>query len=143
MDRPWPLTGRDDELRRVAAAIGPDGAGIVVAGPAGVGKTRLAREASAAAAGRGTTVVWAHGSTAARPLPLGAFVGLFDDPAGDSAETIGSALDQLAGKRPLILVVDDAHLLDDHSAIVLDRVVARRLAPVVATLRTGSRPPTR
>src|SRR5699024_5456704 len=36
-----------------------------------------------------------------------------------------------------VLVVDDAHLLDEHSAIVLQRVVVRRLAPVVVTLRTS------
>ena len=141
MERPWPLTGRAEELRRVAAATRPGAAGIVVAGPAGVGKTRLAREALAVPRGRGATVVWAHGSTAARPLPLGAFAGLLDVPAGDPAETIGRALDQLARQRPVVLAVDDAHLLDEHSAIVLHRVVVRRLAPVVVTLRTGEPAP--
>ena len=95
MERPWPLTGREEELRRVAAAIRPGAAGIVVAGPAGVGKTRLAREAPAVRKGRGATVVWAQGSTAARSFPLGAFAGLLDVPPGDAAETIGRALDQL------------------------------------------------
>ena len=141
MERPWPLTGRDEELRRVAAAIRPGAAGIVVAGPAGVGKTRLAREALAVPAGRGETVVWAHGSTAARPFPLGAFAGLLDVPTGDAAEVIGRALDQLARQQPLVLAVDDAHLLDEHSAIVLHRVVVRRLAPAVVTLRTGEPAP--
>jgi DNA-binding CsgD family transcriptional regulator len=141
MERLWPLTGRDEELRRVAAAIRPGAAGIVVAGPAGVGKTRLAREALAVRGRRGATVVWAHGSTAARPFPLGAFAGLLDVPAGDAAETIGRALDQLAWQRLLVLAVDDAHLLDEHSAIVLHRVVVRRLAPVVVTLRTGEPAP--
>ncbi|KAA1424992.1 AAA family ATPase [Mumia zhuanghuii] len=141
MERPWPLTGRDEELRRVAAAIRPGAAGIVVAGPAGLGKTRLAREAVAAAQGRGTTVLWAHGSAAARPFPLGAFAGLLDVPTGDAAEAIGRALDQLARQQPLVLAVDDAHLLDEHSAIVLHRLVVRRLAPVVVTLRTGESAP--
>jgi DNA-binding CsgD family transcriptional regulator len=141
MERSWPLTGRDEELRRVAAAIRRGAAGIVVAGPAGVGKTRLAREALAVSGGRGATVVWAHGSTAARPLPLGAFAGLLDVPAGDAAETIGRALDQLARQQPLVLAVDDAHLLDEHSAIVLHRVVVRRLAPALVTLRTGEPAP--
>ena len=137
MARSWPLTGRDEELHEVARAIRPGAAGVVVVGAAGVGKTRLAREAVAVAAGRGTTVVWAHGSTAARPFPLGAFAGFLDLPAGDAAETIGRALEQLARRQPLVLAVDDAHLLDEHSAIVLHRVVARRLAPVLVTLRSG------
>ncbi len=137
MQRPWPLTGRDEELHAVVAAVRPGAAGIVVAGPAGVGKTRLARDAVAVAAARGATIVWAQGSTAAQPLPLGAFAGLLEVPPGDAAQTIGRALDQLAVRRPVVLVVDDAHLLDEHSAIVLHRVVVRRLAPVVVTLRTG------
>jgi len=141
MERPWPLTGRDEELRRVAAAIRPGAAGMVVAGPAGVGKTRLVREALAGAGARRATVVWAHGSTAARPLPLGAFAGLLDVSAGDAAESIGRALDQLARQRPLVLVVDDGHLLDEHSAIVLHRVVSRGLVPTLVTLRTGEPSP--
>jgi DNA-binding NarL/FixJ family response regulator len=141
MERRWPLTGRDEELRRVKAAIRPGAAGIVVAGSAGVGKTRLAREALMVRGDGGPTVVWAHGSTAARPFPLGAFAGLLDIPAGDAAETIGRALDKLARQQPLVLAVDDAHLLDEHSAIVLHRVVVRRLAPVVVTLRTGEPAP--
>ena len=97
----------------------------------------LAREALAFPAGRVGTVVWAHGSTAARSFPLGAFAGLLDVPAGDAAETIGRALDGLARQQPRVLAVDDAHLLDEHSAIVLHRVVLRRLAPVLVTLRAG------
>ncbi|MFE6645199.1 LuxR C-terminal-related transcriptional regulator [Nocardioides sp. NPDC057772] len=141
MERPWPLTGRDDELRRVAAAIRPGAAGVIVAGPAGVGKTRLAREALAGSVRHGETVVFAQGSAAARPFPLGAFAGLLDVPPGEAAETIGRALDQLARQLPLVLAVDDAHLLDEHSAIVVHRVVARRLAPVLITLRTGESAP--
>ena len=137
MERVWPLTGRDDELRTVAASIRPGAAGVVVAGPGGVGKTRLAREALRTLDGTGVTILWVHGSAAVRPLPLGAFVGLLDVPTGDAAESIGRVLDQLAHHQPFVLAVDDAHLLDDHSAIVLHRAVVRRLAPVVVTLRTG------
>ena len=47
----WPLTGRAEELEVIADVLCPDGpyAGVVIAGSAGVGKTRLAREAMAAA----------------------------------------------------------------------------------------------
>jgi ATP-dependent Clp protease ATP-binding subunit ClpA len=40
----WPLTGRAEELRLVSEALsGGEYKGIVVAGAAGVGKTRLTR----------------------------------------------------------------------------------------------------
>lgn len=141
MERLWPLTGRDHELRTVAAAIRAGAAGIVIAGPAGVGKTRLAREAVALRRDHGREVLWAHGSVAAQPFPLGAFAGLLDVPAGAAADTIGRALDQIGRMQPLILVVDDAHLLDEHSAIVLHRVVVRRLAAVLVTVRTAEPAP--
>ena len=137
MERAWPLTGRDEELRKVAASIRPGAAGVVVAGPGGVGKTRLAREGLGTLDGMGVATCWAHGSAAVRPLPLGAFVGLLDVPAGDAAESIGRVLDQLKHSQPVVLAVDDAHLLDEHSAIVLHRTVVRRLAPALVTLRTG------
>jgi ATP-dependent Clp protease ATP-binding subunit ClpA len=56
--RGWPLTGRADELSRISELTrrrdGP--AGIVLAGPAGVGKTRLARETLAAVEQRGALI---------------------------------------------------------------------------------------
>lgn len=141
MERSWPLTGRDDELRRIVAAIRPSTAGIVVAGPAGVGKTRLMHEAVTAAGAGDTAVVRALGSAAARPVPLGAFAGAIGLPAGDAAGAIGRTLDQLERRRLRLLLVDDAHQLDEHSALVLHRVVVRRIAPVLVTLRSGTRAP--
>jgi hypothetical protein len=73
MGRSWPLTGRAEELRFIDAAIrrsrGPRG--VVLAGVAGVGKTRLAREALASAEQRGVATRWATGTASARALPLG------------------------------------------------------------------------
>ena len=70
----WPLTGRVEELGRVGGLVrrrdGP--AGVVLAGVAGVGKTRLAREALAAAEQRGAVTRWAVATASARVLPLGA-----------------------------------------------------------------------
>jgi hypothetical protein len=47
--------------------------GVVLAGAAGVGKTRLAREALVVAAQRGALTRWAVATASARALPLGAF----------------------------------------------------------------------
>lgn len=133
MDRLWPFTGRDAELREVVTAVRPGAAGILVAGPAGVGKTRLVREAVARAGGR-RRVVWALGASATRLTPFGAFAGLVDLPV-EGAAAVADVLRHLVGLRPLVLAVDDAHLLDELSAVVLHRVVVRGIAPVVVTVR--------
>lgn len=71
----WPLTGRAEELDLVIKALTDTNpsAGVVIAGPAGVGKTRLAREAAAVAARKGLLVRSVMGTNAARSIPLGVF----------------------------------------------------------------------
>ena len=65
--------GRDDELGRIAAAVGAGGAGVVIAGAAGTGKTRLATEAAERS---GRTAEWVRATRSAAAIPLGAFAGL-------------------------------------------------------------------
>ncbi|CAM5666749.1 helix-turn-helix transcriptional regulator [Streptomyces hirsutus] len=59
-----PLVGRDDELARLAGVLerarGGEPRAALIAGDAGVGKTRLLDEVSARAAGTGMTVVTGH-----------------------------------------------------------------------------------
>ena len=53
----WPLTGRAEELLVIDEALAAgEHAGVVIAGPAGVGKTRLARAAAESAAHSGWSV---------------------------------------------------------------------------------------
>ena len=70
----WPLTGRSGEMRTVERAIAAsEHSGILICGSAGVGKSRIAREALAAAAARGCDIRWTAGTSSAREIPLGAF----------------------------------------------------------------------
>jgi hypothetical protein len=70
----WPLTGRLGEMRTIEAAISAsDVAGVVICGAAGVGKSRIAREALSAAASKGCETRWTVGSSSARAIPLGTF----------------------------------------------------------------------
>ncbi|HYX99070.1 MAG TPA: ATP-binding protein, partial [Mycobacterium sp.] len=70
----WPLIGRSEETGAIEAAIlASDASGIVVYGAAGVGKSRIAREALSAAQSRGCECRWAAGTSSARTIPLGAF----------------------------------------------------------------------
>ncbi|MDT5067435.1 MAG: hypothetical protein QOK02_3590 [Mycobacterium sp.] len=144
------LTGRDTELvtlRRALSGVG-NFAGVVIAGAAGVGKTRLARELLTQAASSGTRTNWVVGTASGRPIPLGAFnaalVGTtFSDvsnPLPSVRRVISSLVAQQRGGR-FLLGIDDAHLLDEFSAHVVHQLAQTREARLVVTLRTGSDEP--
>jgi hypothetical protein len=86
----WPLTGRAEELEVIADALCADAPypGVVIAGAAGVGKTRLAREATAIAAKRGWAVRWVTGTLAAQSIPLGACAQWTDQLEGSPLELV-------------------------------------------------------
>ena len=90
----WPLTGRVEELRSIRAAIAdPDSAGIVVCGAAGVGKSRVAREALAAAASERCVIHWVVGTTVGRSLPFGALSSWAPQAEGDSLQLVRSVME--------------------------------------------------
>ncbi|MPZ00126.1 MAG: AAA family ATPase [Actinophytocola sp.] len=144
--RTWPLTGRADELQFVDAALRRPGGprGVVLVGAAGVGKTRLAREALAVAAKRGLATKWAVATCSARELPLGAFAGLLGALDKDPADALPRAMAALTGGRGpagVVVGVDDAHLLDGVSALLVHQLVLRQRATLVMTVRTGEPAP--
>ena len=141
----WPLTGRAEELRIIETAMSdPDSSGIVICGAAGVGKSRIAREALNSAASKGRKTRWAAATSSARALPLGAFAP-WTTASTDSLELVRAVIESLssAPKGTTVIVgVDDVHLLDDLSAFVLHQIVQKRAAKVVLTVRDGEAIPT-
>lgn len=144
----WPLVGRSRELAHLAEMLaGGDRFAMVLAGRAGVGKTRLASEwlTIAEAQNRATARVKA-GQGAAR-LPFGALAPLLPGATGPSVEPADmlrrarADLVALGQGRPLVLLVDDAHLLDDVSATLVHQLVSSRAAFVIATVRTEAPAP--
>ena len=144
------LTGRDSELAELRRALSGAGkyAGVVIAGAAGVGKTRLARELIAQAASNGVQTNWVVGTASARPIPLGAFTATLSSEAmaavAAPAGSVRRVIDSLVGGQPkgrFLLGIDDAHLLDGFSAHVVHHLAQTREARVVVTLRTGTEPP--
>jgi len=142
----WPLIGRKEGMRTIAAAVSdPDLAGILVSGPAGVGKSRLVREALSSLASHGFEPRWAVGTTSARKLPLGAFAAWAGAAGTDRLQLVRGVIDAMTSAPPgtaVVLGVDDVHLLDELSTFVLHQIVQREAAKVVLTLREGDRVPT-
>ena len=119
----WPLVGRVTELTQVAAAIDTGAGGVLFAGPAGVGKTRLAFECLGFTAERGYRPAHVRANRSSATIPYGAFAALLPPATSRESESRGDLLRYFAEAiledpdgRPLLLVVDDAHDLDDPSA---------------------------
>jgi DNA-binding CsgD family transcriptional regulator len=146
-----PLIGRSKELAFLRAAIVERG-GAVVGGVAGVGKTRLAREASSVL--EGWHVQWATATRVASDLPLGGVAGLglpvdgtgltggtsFQGRAGLLSRLTATLIERADGKHALV-VIDDAHLLDELSAALVYYLAASGAAAALLTIRTGDQPP--
>lgn len=141
MQLTWPFTGRIREMRFIEAAVSDPGrSGIVISGAAGVGKSRITREALDSAASKGCEARWVVGTSSARGLPLGALASWAGSVGTDSLHLVCGVIDSLtAGSADTTVVVgvDDAHLLDDLSIFVLHQIVQRGAAKVVLTVREG------
>lgn len=143
----WPLVGRDGELTLVAEAMAESANGILLAGPAGVGKTRLATETIALAEARGWVHAVVRANRSAGTIPFGAFAPLLpatpaSTPEGqaDALRAASSAIVHAAGESTLLLIVDDAQELDDASAALLALLTAEARIFMVVTVRTEERP---
>src|SRR5579871_4762163 len=114
----WPLIGREPELNALATARADRRRhGAVLIGAAGVGKSRLAREALATAEREGAHVEWVQATRSAATVPLGALAEIVPDVTrSDDVVSLmrrsAERLSERAGRRPVALGVDDAQLLD-------------------------------
>lgn len=144
----WPFVGRREELDVVGAAMAdPTMPGMVLAGAAGVGKSRLLHEAvrgidSARCLARSVVA-----TPATSEIPFGALAPLLpaDLPNATSPTNLlrfaADALARPAGSRRLVVGVDDAHVLDDVSAGLLHQLAQAGQAFVLASVRTGEPAP--
>ncbi len=138
----WPLAGRDEDITSALAAIEGEGSGLLLVGAAGVGKSRVADEVAERLALAGHHVPRMAGSAATAALPLAAAAPLLPADLIDSGLpallSFRRSLAEAAGGRPIALVVDDAHLLDEASATLVHQLVAAGEAKIVATQRSGT-----
>lgn len=113
---------------------------VVIYGPAGVGKTRLAETCLALAEASGRPTARVVASHAASRLPMGALAPILPPSLpGDAtpAALLGRAREELLslGTKGLVLFVDDAHLLDLSSAVLLSQLLEAGAVFLMATVR--------
>ncbi|MEY9854973.1 DNA-binding CsgD family transcriptional regulator [Catenulispora sp. GAS73] len=140
---PWPLVGRELELASFDAVWAARRCqGVVVHGPAGIGKSRLARECLPRAVRAGFEAGQATASAPAAAVPLGAIAHLIPpgldlvDPVRGFA-AVARALSGPGGRRRWVLLVDDLQWLDAASAVLLRQLMDAGVVRLIGTVRSG------
>jgi DNA-binding NarL/FixJ family response regulator/energy-coupling factor transporter ATP-binding protein EcfA2 len=136
----WPVVARDDELRRALAALKDDAEfhGVVLVGDSGVGKSTLARALAGTLESGGATVRYVLGTQTGSAVPLGAFYrSVTVEAAHEPAAMLAAAQRTLEREENLVVVVDDAQLLDPLSSTLVHQLGASGGARLIVTIRSG------
>lgn len=140
---PWPLVGRELELASFDAVWAARRCqGVVIHGPAGIGKSRLALECLPRAVRAGFEAGQATASVPAAAVPLGAIAHLIPpgldlvDPVRGFA-AVARALSGPGGRRRRVLLVDDLQWLDAASAVLLRQLMDAGVVRLIGTVRSG------
>ena len=136
-------------LTQVLAMLGRDldaQRSVLLTGPAGVGKTHLARVAAADQTSRGRQLVEILGMSSSASVPLGPCAHLVPPLIGSVpvAALIAATLEALrcrSATTPVIVLADDVDLLDDASAILVADLVDVSGVAVLGTVRDPVRLP--
>ncbi|MGW5669952.1 LuxR C-terminal-related transcriptional regulator [Micromonospora sp. NPDC003776] len=144
----WDFVGRREELNRLLSAVGgPEGRGLLFSGSVGVGKSRLLREGIAALPTDRYAIWSVSASATTAALPFGGLVQVLPaehpqglSPAGILRWAVDLLQEQAAG-RPIVLAIDDAHLLDPPSAALVHLIARGENTTVIGTLRNGEQIP--
>lgn len=130
----WPLVGREALLEQIGLVLrARQGRGVVLAGGAGAGRSRLAAESVRHL----DPVRRVVGTRCGAAHPFSALADLL--PAGptseDSIRELSTVLRRRRGQDRPVLVVDDAHLLDQGSAALVHRLALQDEVRLVVTVK--------
>lgn len=134
----WVIAPRDRVLDGLEAGL-HERCGAALLGPSGVGKTSVVRTAAEHLAGDFRRVVWITGTESAAAVPFAAVAHLIDIPStGRTADVLRAAREALGSE--LLLIVDDAHLLDRLSAALVYQLAVSGAAKLIVTASPADAP---
>ncbi|MEW2483710.1 AAA family ATPase [Mycobacterium sp. NPDC049093] len=132
----WVIAPRDRVLDGLEAGL-HERCGAALLGPAGVGKSSVARTAAEHLTADFRRVLWITGTESAAAVPFAAVAHLIDIPStGKTAEVMRAAREALGSE--LLVVVDDAHLLDRLSAALVYQLAVTGAAKLIVTASAGA-----
>ena len=137
----WPFVGRTAQLAQLADLVAAR-TSVLLLGAAGIGKSAIAGQLGERLTASGTAVGTVSGQALSGRVPFEAFTPLLarDSSDGASAEPTPQAVARELPARlrtatgvDVVLVVDDVHLLDRASVLVLHHLAVDGLATLVLT----------
>jgi DNA-binding NarL/FixJ family response regulator len=140
------MVGRDEEWNNAVDLLFGGEKGLVLAGAAGVGKTRFVSDLIEHARSLGYSVEMAVGSRSASTIPFASFAYLL----GSGSHVLGrtemlirleAEFARQTARHPLVICVDDAHLVDHGTAAVLHNIAAKGHGRLLLSVRTSADAP--
>ncbi|MTD15787.1 hypothetical protein GIS00_17775 [Nakamurella sp. YIM 132087] len=142
-----PSVGRAAEREDFVGLLTTGGPGLLLRGPAGIGKTHLAEDLLATAESLGWPTVLLRCRSAIADVPLAAFAPLLGGdgvaPGADGGPlalllAVRGAIGRWRGAGRLLIGLDDVDMLDATSLLLLDQLIAERALLPIATSRSGA-----
>ena len=138
------MVARDAELRHALAAF-EDSAhvrGVALVGESGVGKSTLARTLAGILDSGNHTVRFVLGTETGKGIPLGAFYrSVTVDATHEPVVMLAAAHQTLERQQNLVIVVDDAQLLDPLSATLVHQLTVSGETRLIMAVRSGDSVP--
>ena len=136
---PSVLVGRRRELASLQDVVAHQQNALLM-GPAGVGKSRLLDELRTSVGAEAVTIA-ISGGDAASSIPLAPLLKLVPPGSTEPARAILSEFYRRSMDRSTVMLVDDAHALDEASAALVHQLCGAEGISVIAALRPGESQP--